>query len=155
MLPYLDQAELYEQFKIDEPWDSEHNKALLDRMPKLFSSPGDDAAKPGMTRYLVPTGQGTIFPAPDDAMTLAHVSDGCSKTILLVEAEAAKAVPWTKPEDLAVDLDKPHDGLKNARPTGFVAAFADGHVQLIPKDVAAKVLAAAFTRSGDEQVEAP
>lgn len=154
MLPYLDQAELYEQFKLDEPWDSDHNKALLDKMPKIFASPGD-AAKPGMTRYLVPTGEGTIFPAPDDAMTLAHVSDGCSKTILIVEAEAAKAVPWTKPEDLPVNLDKPHAGLKNARPTGFVAAFADGHVQVIPADVAAKVLAAAFTRSGDEQVEAP
>lgn len=155
LLPYLGEEQLYEQFHLDEPWDSEHNKALLDRMPKLFSAPGDDAAKPGMTRYLVPTGEGTIFPAPDDAMTLAHVSDGCLKTILLVEAEAAKAVPWTKPEDLAVDLDKPHDGLKNARPKGFVAAFADGSVRLIPADVAAKVLAAAFTRSGDEQVEAP
>lgn len=155
MLPYLGEKDLHAQFKLDEPWDSEHNKKLVEKMPKIFASPGDAAAKPGTTRYLVPTGKGTIFPQPDKAMTLAVVSDGLFKTILIVEAEAAKAVPWTKPEDLPVNLDKPHEGLKNARPTGFTAAFADGSVRLIPADVAAKVLAAAFTRSGDEQVEAP
>lgn len=155
MLPYLGEQDLHAQFKLDEPWDSEHNKKLVEKMPKIFAAPGDAAAKPGMTRYLVPTGKGTIFPQPDKATKLAVVSDGLLKTILIVEAEAAKAVPWTKPEDLPVNLDKPHEGLKNARPTGFTAAFADGSVRLIPADVAAKVLAAAFTRSGDEQVEAP
>jgi hypothetical protein len=150
MLPYLGEQDLHAQFKLDEPWDSEHNKKLVEKMPKIFASPGDAVAKPGMTRYLVPTGKGTIFPQPDKATRLAVVSDGLLKTILIVEAEAAKAVPWTKPEDLPVNLDKPHEGLKNARPTGFTAAFADGSVRLIPADVAAKVLAAAFTRSGDE-----
>src|SRR4051794_13631526 len=32
ILPLLDQEELYKQFKIDEPWDSEHNKKLIDKM---------------------------------------------------------------------------------------------------------------------------
>jgi hypothetical protein len=155
LLPYLDEQELYEQFKLDEPWDSEHNKKLVEKMPRLFASPGDAAAEPGMTRYLVPTGKETIFTAPDKAMTMARVADGCARTILIVEAEAGKAVPWTKPADLAVDLDKPHDGLKNARPKGFVAAFADGHVELIPADVAAESLKAMFTRDAGDKVEAP
>jgi hypothetical protein len=150
MLPYFNEQELYEQFKLDEPWDSEHNKKLVEKMPKIFSSPGDAAAKPGTTRYLVPTGKETIFTAPDKPMTMARVLDGLAKTILIVEAEADKAVPWTKPEELAVNLDKPHDGLKNARPKGFVAAFADGHVQVIPGDVAADVLKAMFTRDGGD-----
>jgi hypothetical protein len=151
MLPYLDEQELYEQFNLDEPWDSEHNKPLVEKMPRLFTSPGD-AAKPGMTRYLVPTGEETIFTAPDKTMTMARVADGCARTILIVEAEADKAVPWTKPADLAVNLDKPHDGLKNARAKGFVAAFADGHVEMIPGDVAAESLKAMFTRDAGDQV---
>lgn len=155
MLPYLGEQELYDQFHLDEPWDSEHNKKLLERMPKIFASPGDDAAKPGTTRYLVPTGEGTVFPKPDRAMKPALVADGFSKTLLVVEAEAAKAVPWTKPEDLAVDPKQPHAGLKNARPTGFLAVFADGHVRIIPQDVAVDVLNAMFTRDGGEQVEVP
>jgi hypothetical protein len=157
ILPYLDQEELYDEFHLDEPWDSEHNKKLLERMPKIYASPGDDAAKPGTTRYLVPTGEGTVFPKPDEQTSLDGVSgsDGCATTLLIVEAEAAKAVPWTKPEDLAVDPKQPHAGLKNARPTGFLAVFVDGHVQIIPGDVAADVLNAMFTRDGGEQVELP
>jgi hypothetical protein len=155
ILPYLDEEELYGEFHLDEPWDSEHNKKLLERMPKMYASPGDDAAKPGTTRYVVPTGKGTVFPEPDGETSLAGVSDGCATTLLIVEAEAAKAVPWTKPEDLAVDPKQPHAGLKNARPTGFLAVFIDGHVVTIPADVAADVLNAMFTRDGGEQVELP
>jgi len=155
MLPYLGEQDLYEQFRLDEPWDGEHNGKLVEKMPQVFASPGDAAAKPGTTRYLVPTGKETIFTAPDKAMRLARVLDGCGRTILIVEAEGDKAVPWTKPEDLPVNLDKPHDGLKNARAKGFVAAFADGHVELIPGDVAADVLKALFTRDGGEQVVWP
>jgi hypothetical protein len=155
MLPYLDEEELYDQFHLDEPWDSEHNKKLLVRMPKIFASPGDDAAKPGTTRYLVPTGEGTVFPKPDEQTSVAKVSDGCANTLLIVEAEEAKAVPWTKPEDFAVDPKQPQAGLKNARPMGFLGVFVDGHVRIIPGDVAADVLNAMFTRDGGEQVEVP
>jgi hypothetical protein len=150
LLPYLGEQELYERFRLDEPWDSEHNKKLVERMPRLYASPGDDAAKPGTTRYLVPTGKGTAFPEPDDALGLHRVTDGMSKTILCVEAEAAKAVPWTKPEDLAVDPKQPHAGLKDARPQGFLAVFIDGHVQVIPKDLAADLLNAMFTRDAND-----
>ena len=41
ILPYLDyeEAELYKQFHLDEPWDSEHNKALIAKMPVYFRDP--------------------------------------------------------------------------------------------------------------------
>jgi hypothetical protein len=124
-------------------------------MPPVYEVPGDQAAKPGTTRYLVPAGKGTIFAEPGKALQLGEVADGTSKTILLVEAEAAKAVPWTKPEDLPIDPKQPHAGLKDARPTGFLAVFADGGVQLIPGDVTAEALAAMFTAAGNEVVEMP
>jgi hypothetical protein len=155
MLPYLEENALYREFHLDEPWDSEHNKKLLERMPPVYEVPGDQAAKPGTTRYLVPAGKGTIFAEPGKALQLGEVADGTSKTILLVEAEAAKAVPWTKPEDLPIDPKQPHAGLKDARPTGFLAVFADGGVQLIPGDVTAEALAAMFTAAGNEVVEMP
>ncbi len=37
LLPYLDQRDLYLQFKLDEPWDGPTNKKLLDKMPEIFS----------------------------------------------------------------------------------------------------------------------
>jgi hypothetical protein len=32
ILPYLDEVELYKQFRLDEPWDSPHNSALIKKM---------------------------------------------------------------------------------------------------------------------------
>ena len=31
--PYIEQQALYNQFHLDEPWDSEHNKSLIAKMP--------------------------------------------------------------------------------------------------------------------------
>ncbi len=39
LLPHLDATKLYLQFKLDEPWDSEHNKALIPQMPAVFQDP--------------------------------------------------------------------------------------------------------------------
>src|SRR5215218_9186216 len=37
ILPYIEELPLYQKFKLDEPWDSENNKKLVDQMPKLFA----------------------------------------------------------------------------------------------------------------------
>src|SRR5207245_10819748 len=39
LLPVMEQAKLYSEFKHDEPWDSEHNKKLLEKMPSVFAPP--------------------------------------------------------------------------------------------------------------------
>jgi hypothetical protein len=39
ILPYIEQAELYNKFKLDEPWDSPHKKELLKEMPTSFNCP--------------------------------------------------------------------------------------------------------------------
>ncbi len=59
ILPELAQQELYDQFYLDEPWDSEHNKPLIAKMPAVYAKGGrpDD----GKTVLLVPFGQGLAF----------------------------------------------------------------------------------------------
>ncbi len=37
ILPYIEQQDLYKQFHLDEPWDSEHNKKLLAKMPVIYA----------------------------------------------------------------------------------------------------------------------
>jgi RNA polymerase sigma factor (sigma-70 family) len=59
LLPFLEQDNLYKQFHLDEPWDSEHNKKLLDKMPDVFRVPGQKD-KSG-TFYQVFVGEGTMF----------------------------------------------------------------------------------------------
>src|SRR5262245_56693586 len=36
LLPYLGLEALYKEFKLDEPWDSAHNKRLLEKMPAVY-----------------------------------------------------------------------------------------------------------------------
>ena len=38
ILPYIGEEKLHEQFHLDEPWDSKHNKELLAKMPEVFNT---------------------------------------------------------------------------------------------------------------------
>src|SRR5262249_4943269 len=51
ILPYIEQGALYQRFKLDEPWDSEHNKKLIAHMPKLYAAPGVKTREAGLTFY--------------------------------------------------------------------------------------------------------
>ena len=55
LLPYLDEGELYREFHLDEPWDSDHNRTLIERMPAVFAV--DGVEEPGKTSIHVFTSQ--------------------------------------------------------------------------------------------------
>src|SRR6516165_5495577 len=97
ILPYIEQQNLYNQFHLNEPWDSEHNKKLLARMPVVYASPQDDrAVKEHSTYYQGFYGKSAFFEGKQGVRYPAAFTDGTSNTIMVVEA--SKAVPWTKPE---------------------------------------------------------
>jgi WD40 repeat protein len=62
LLPFLEQQPLYRQFKLDEPWDSPHNRMLLSKMPEVFNAPG--TRNDGKTPVHVFVGDGTPFGGP-------------------------------------------------------------------------------------------
>ena len=37
ILPFIEQDSLLKQYRFDEPWDGEHNKKLIDKMPKIYA----------------------------------------------------------------------------------------------------------------------
>ncbi|HEY2839442.1 MAG TPA: DUF1559 domain-containing protein [Pirellulales bacterium] len=143
LLQYIDKK-LYDEFHQDEPWDSEHNKKLIERMPTVFKNPSlDGEAYAGKTTYLVPTGAGTMFVGAK-APGLQEITDGTSNTIMLVEADAERAVPWTKPDDLEIDPKQLFAGLEKLRPEGFLACLADGSVRTIRRSLDAEMLRRLF-----------
>jgi hypothetical protein len=150
LLPFLGQKELFDQFKQDEPWDSEHNKALVEKMPSVFAVPG--ISEPGKTTIVAPVGDGTVMGHKDGA-TLVMASDGPSNTILLVQANAEKAVAWTAPDDLTYDATKPTEGLDKAYSGVFLALWLDGQVHTIALNTAPDTAAGLFTFAGGETVD--
>jgi Protein of unknown function (DUF1559) len=152
LLPFLAQDKLYKEFHLDEPWDSEHNKKLIARMPDVFASPTNPKlAADGKTTYLVPFGKDTLF-AGFKGMKITEITDGTSNTIMLVDADDDHAVIWTKPEDLKYDAKEPLKGLGFKYDGSFLSAFADGSVHALKKSIDKDTLRALFTPNGGEAV---
>jgi hypothetical protein len=147
LLPYLGHQDLYEQFKLEEPWDSAHNKKLLARIPDVFAPVRNAPKEKGMTYYQVFTGKGAAFDGKQ-GLGIAQFFDGTSNTILIIEAK--DAVPWTKPADLPFDVKKPLPKLGGLFKDGFHAALADGSVRYIDRSITENTLRSAITRNGGE-----
>ena len=63
LLPYLEQAAIYNAFAKDQPWDSPTNLPLSQTTISLFADPSAPKQQPGQNDYLFVTGTGTIFEA--------------------------------------------------------------------------------------------
>lgn len=151
ILPFIEEQALYEQFHLDEPWDSEHNQKLIKRIPAVYVNPNFDS--PDKTIYLAVSGKGTALEGEE--RSFRDILDGTSNTVIAVEADPSEAVIWTKPDDWEFDPDQPMRGLGNLRPGIFSALFVDGSVHMISKEVDLDVLRAIMTASGGEVVNLP
>jgi len=135
ILAYVEEDGLYRKFKLDEPWNSEHNLTLLEKMPAVFDSPRAKARK-GYTVYQGFHGKGAVL---SSGLAIAAIPDGTSNTIWCTEATAA--VPWTKPADIPFDEDKPLPKFGKAFDEKPLALLCDGSVRYIDlKKVSEKTL---------------
>jgi hypothetical protein len=166
ILPHFgrDEAALFKEFKLDEPWDSPHNSGLLSRMPAVFAPPAettpttttttttatsptfDSAQGPHLTHYRVVTGPGTVF-EEGKRVSLADIKDGLDRTVLVVEA--ADAVAWTRPEAFVFVPGRPAPLLGVLR-EHFLVAYCDGKVGIHSNALPAADVAALLTVAGGE-----
>lgn len=161
ILPYIEQGDLYKQFKLDEPWDSPHNLKLLDKMPRMYALPHGlpvtVKVDPSATFYQVFTGKGTAFEGTKGLRYPGNFPDGTSNTILVIEA--GEAVPWTKPADLTYDPARPLPPLGGIftgegrfslfgrnRTKGFHVALGDGSVRFLTPGISEATLREAIIR---------
>ena len=153
ILPYIEEQGLYNQFHLDEPWDSEHNKELIEQMPDVYRSPRSKA-EAGKTTYLGVGGADGVFVRPADGNNLgtgmAGIRDGSSNTAMTVEVTDKRAVTWTRPGDFAPDKDNPKKGLFVSPGGTMSIGFTDGSVQSIHKDLDSEGIMGFFTKAGGE-----
>src|SRR5262249_6424338 len=150
LLPFLGESELYKQFRLDEPWDSPHNKPLLKKMPRVYAPPGTTTRTPDATFYQVFVGPHAAFEKHQVMHLPAGFPDGTSNVLLVVEG--GSAVPWTKPEDLHFAPDEPVPELGGLSADVFNAAFVDGSVATISRKCDAETLRRAIMRDDGNPV---
>lgn len=128
ILPFIEEQALYNQYKFDEPWDSENNKKVAATIPQVYRS-ANATNGANCASYVALTHPDGVFNATPAAKGTAirQVTDGLSKTIAIVEANAE--IPWTKPEDLPLVDGQPLPQLGLPGASAFNAAFCDGAVQ--------------------------
>jgi hypothetical protein len=175
LLPYLDQGALYGQFKLNERWDSEHNKKLIPKMPSVFAHPAQPSSE-GNTHFRALTGRDAFVPLPAPwvpkpnwaahwraqpgfpalGRAINSITDGTSNTLMVAEAAA---VPWTKPDELPYQEEfvkggapKPAAVPKFGGPFagGFHALMCDGKVVFFPDTLGEAARRAIVTASGGE-----
>ena len=158
LLPYLEQAALYESYKFDESWDSEANKAILAKMPTVFRHPLDDEKSTHSTYFaltpavLAAEGDGPVLTAfgKRDGVRFVDIIDGTSNTLAVVEAK--RDILWTKPDDIVFDPAKDPPTLGGWFKDGFHAALCDGSVRFISDKIDAATLKLLISPQGGEPV---
>jgi hypothetical protein len=171
ILPYLDEKELFNDYDINQPWDSPENLELTSRMPAVYRAAstslyGSDSA------YFLITGPGTLFPpAPSSNSPSSNspgafrplspdaVSDDPGQTILVVEANALASnyyPSWLEPRDLDVTLMQGVIGTSPGREIGgfnvggAVVATVDGRSHFLSDQTSPATVMALITVSGGE-----
>lgn len=137
LLPFLEQRDLYEQYKLDEPWDSPNNRQVLARMPDVFRHP---AAPSGSTNscYFGLIGPETAMGDGTKPLGFRDVVDGTSNTIFFVETK--RDIPWTKPEDIPVPSISSLPEFGGFTSDGFHVVLCDGRVTFLANSIDTQTL---------------
>jgi len=157
LLPFIEELALYQQIRLDEPWDSEYNKQFHNRVPRIYQCPSATGNMTGMTNYSVVVGKECLFNEPNAKKGMAAITDGTSNTIAIVERKTPAC--WMDPtqeitfEEAIKGINVSADGLgSNHSEKGINVGLFDGSVHFISDTIALQVLRAMLTCAGGESM---
>jgi len=175
ILPWLDHADIYNAYKLDEPWNGSNNKRLLEKMPAVFADPIYGENKDFYTHYVAITGARMAFTAEGakydgNANDLSSVyspgtegqsiTDGSSNSLQVGPVGPERKIQWMKPEDILVDDNFPQLGKKGSfvlpykTEKGSAAPFlrCDGSVAAILESIDNETFRSLLTIKGGEMI---
>ena len=151
LLPFMEEKQLYDQFHLNEPWDSPHNLPLADAIPLVFQCPSDTRSALNASSYIIVEGKETCFPTSSQ-VAISGIKDGTSLTILFGEV-AGNQSPWTKPDNLSFDeVVTGQVKFSSGHPGGWTAGFVDGTARSMSSNISTDVLRKLLTIAGNEVI---
>jgi len=167
LLPFMCWQSLYNEIRLDEPYDSPHNREVFERhepgdpaglrIPFEYRCPADKK-NCADTNYVMLLGPRTISNGPN-SVRLKDITDGAPNTIAVVETYDL-GIRWYEPRDLRVDemsfkINHPeYIGIASRHPGGAQVGLADGSVRFLPDDTDPRGVEAMTTINGGEDVSA-
>jgi prepilin-type processing-associated H-X9-DG protein len=157
ILPFVEQAPLYNLYDFNEPWDGPNNGLLLGDFPMGYRCPQDNASGPFETSYVMIVGEGTLGGLPNEEVSFAKVLDGTSNTIIVIEVAGA-GIPWMEPRDMTVEeavtfiTDPAASQFQQVHPGGVNVLMADGSVRFLPNSIDPQVLRLLLTRNDGQPI---
>ena len=157
ILPFVEQAPLYDQYDFSEPWDGPNNRALHGTSIATYRCPDDVGLPPSETSYVMIVGKGTIGGEPNEMVRFANVTDGTSNTIMAIEV-GASGIHWMEPRDVTVEeavtfLTNPAASpFEQVHPGGANVLLTDGSVRFLGESTNPGTLRALLTRDDGQAV---
>ena len=156
--PITGPKDLYDRFKLDEPWDGPNNKKLIEKLPSIYRAPWNaipyHQSNIGKTMVLAVVGKGAIFDPTKKTVSDSDVRDGLKRTLLALQLEEpAHAVYWTKPAEVELTADGtfPADGPNFAR--RFAVVYGDASAHTLANGLELKALLGVVSRDGGEKLD--
>lgn len=168
LLPYVDNAPLYQKYQRHEAWDSDSNSIFAKQQLQVYQCPTlprnllHNEQKQYYTAYATVSGAETMFP-DHRGLQRKEVIDGFSNTVLVVEA-CGQEIVWSKPQDIEMTSQNVGVNLPSSCPgtspstwssyhyAGAHTLLADGSVRFISKTTDPQVLKALLTATANDKV---
>ena len=145
ILPFTDQAPLYDSIDLTKPWNDPVNQKAYETDLQCYRCPSTDLP-PGYTNYMAITAEGGCFDrhAP---RSFADIKDGTSSTLAVIEVPAEDSTHWMAPVDaeriLATKMQSAHSG-------GAQGLLTDGSVRFFSETLAEETKAGLISINGGE-----
>ncbi len=173
ILPFIDSQttnentkDLYDRIKLDEPWNSEHNRQFHEKIPAVYQCPGNQIKGPIKflskkypfsdrllnCSYSAVVGENTMF-SPNGPVRQKDLKKGAACCAAAVER--IFPVCWMDPEN-EINLNTALEGVNvnplgigSGHPGGCNILMSDGSVRFISHTIDPKILSALLTISNE------
>lgn len=153
ILPFIGEANRYNNYQFNDPWDSPHNLSLQAPLPLAYACPSHSAPGTINTAYVTITGSHSVL-GDGKCHAIPDITDGTSNTVMVVEATQL-GIPWSQPKDIDektfTRVGDPN-GMSSNHVGGVHVLLADGSVRFISNNVDPKIMKQLITRDGGEEI---